>query len=142
MYQDEIEAYKKALRMAKIELNDLAVQRAEIDRRAARLRQTINSLAQLCDIDLEAEKEEASQFNLIELTLTDQVLNILEAADKPLPPVDIKKHLIKVFDVNPNSYTNFMATLHSILKRLMARGAIRVDIINKKKVYRIATSST
>lgn len=53
-----------------------------------------------------------------EVGLTDTVRNVLKAADDALTPVQVRDGVIRM-GKNENDYTNLLASVHNILKRLV-----------------------
>ena len=77
------------------------------------------------------------------MLLKDEVIDVLKAANKPLKPVEIKEGLVRSANYDTKQYVNFMATLHSILKRLETKGIIEAVGTGRKRAYQIkATPSS
>src|SRR2546427_586104 len=106
-------SYKKALDDARLEMAEALRLRAELDSRIARLRQTISSLAQLCD-----ERIDLVDVLLREdMGLTEACQEVLRAAFKPLTGLEVKAGLEKMgFDLS--RYSNPLASIYPTLNRL------------------------
>lgn len=98
--------YSKALEAAVREYEDLGARRREIDARLAELAQTIGTLSRLLGCT-----------PTVPLGLTDAVRLVMRGSGVPLTPVDVRDRLRAMgFDVG--KYTNDLAAVHTILKRL------------------------
>jgi hypothetical protein len=118
--------YFRALEQAIEEYERLKRQREEIETRLAQLRQTITALAPLCRRD--------SAHHLDEIGLTDACRSVLRASLGPLPPVEVK-HRLAATGVDLSGYSNPMASIHTILKRLAAAGEVRRVTTAGKTAY-------
>ena len=103
------------------ELASLEIQQEEIERRIARLRQSLVGLIPLCE--LEADEDGPSALGIRDfmdsLSITDAVRQILQAAEKPLSPTQIKQQLVNI-GKDLSGQKNVMASIHSLLKRLVS----------------------
>jgi hypothetical protein len=98
--------YRIALEAAGREYQQLAQQRADLDRRMAQLAQTIGSLNRLCGYT-----------PTIGVGLTDACRMVLNAAGHPLTAIEVRQQLEAMgFDVS--KYSNDLAPIHTVLKRL------------------------
>ena len=98
--------YKRALETASREYQQLAEQRADIDRRMAQLSQTIGSLYRLLGF-----------VPTVGVGLTDACRMVLNAAGHPLTAIEVRQQLEAMgFDVS--KYSNDLAPIHTVLKRL------------------------
>jgi len=105
--------YRRALEAATKEYEDLARQRAEIDTRLAQLTQTMAGLMRLCGYT-----------PTVPLGLTDACRLVLRAAGHPLTVAEIRAMLDATgFDLS--KYSNDLAAIHTILKRLNQTGEVR-----------------
>lgn len=119
--------YGAALNAAQRELAELMLERAEIDKRIARLKETITSLTYLSTDASILEK-----FEVRNMGLTEAVQYVLQTAEKPMTPVEIRDELaLKGYDIS--KYTDFIPSLHTILKRLFESGRA-TKISGKDKV--------
>jgi hypothetical protein len=107
------EEYRHALDAASREYQQLAQQRAELDRRMAQLAQTIGSLNRLCGYT-----------PTVGVGLTDACRMVLNAAGHPLTAVEVRQQLEAMgFDVS--KYSNDLAPIHTVLKRLTESDEVR-----------------
>ena len=104
--------YRRALETATREFEALAQKRAEIDTRLAQLTQTIAGLMRLCGYT-----------PTVPLGLTDACRLVLRAAAHPLTVAEIRAMLDATgFDLS--KYSNDLAAIHTILKRLTQTGEV------------------
>jgi hypothetical protein len=105
--------YRRALDAAVKEYEDLGAQRREIDGRLAQLSQSIATLTRLLGLT-----------PTVPFGLTDAIRMIVRGAGVPMTPVEVRDRLHAIgFDVS--KYTNDLAAVHTILKRLNESGEIR-----------------
>jgi hypothetical protein len=105
--------YRLALETASREYQQLAHQRADLDRRMAQLAQTIGSLNRLCGFT-----------PTVGVGLTDACRMVLNAAGHPLTAVEVRQQLEAMgFDVS--KYSNDLAPIHTVLKRLTEADEVR-----------------
>jgi hypothetical protein len=114
--------YKAIAAKIQAELESLEIQQEEIERHIARLRQTLLGLAPLC------ESPHGPLFDgfiqaIDSLSLTDAARQILQAAKAPLAPTEIKQQLLNM-GRDLSSQKNVMASIHSLLKRLVESNEI------------------
>jgi hypothetical protein len=107
------EAYKTALDVACRELETLAAQRVDLDRRIAQLTQTVGSLLKLCGFE-----------PTVPLGLTDACRLVLRAAGQPLTVGELRAQLAAM-GVDLSRYENEAAVIHTTIKRLIASGDVR-----------------
>lgn len=115
--QDE-EKYYEALDAAAREQTAIREQIKALEKRDARLEETIATLLRLIndeDADPLAESFTAAMGS--EVGLTDTVRNVLKASDEPMTPIQVRDGVIKM-GKNDADYTNLLASVHNILKRL------------------------
>ena len=105
--------YKKALDTATRELETLAAQRAELDRRIGQLLQTVGNLMRLCNLT-----------PTVPMGLTDGVRMVLRAAVSPLTAVEVRAQLAAM-GIDLSRYENDLAAIHTTLKRLSQSGEVR-----------------
>ncbi len=107
------EDYRRALETAAREYETLGAKRREIDQRLAELGQTIGTLTKLLGLT-----------PTVPMGLTDAVRMVVRGAGVPMTPVEVRDRLQAVgFDVS--KYTNDLAAVHTILKRLNDAGELR-----------------
>ncbi len=108
------EDYRRALATAIREYETLGQQRQDVDRRLAEVAQTIGTLSRLCGLT-----------PTVPLGLTDACRLIARGAGVPLTPGDVRQRLQSIgFDLE--KYSNDLAAIHTILKRLNESGELRV----------------
>jgi len=121
-------SYDRALYEAKQDLAHLLVQREKIDRKIARLQAVISDLqnlsAELLRKDMERSIERVVKAHL-KLGITDNARVILKETFFPMTAVDLKEKLeAKKLDLS--RYSNPLAVIHTVLKRLVKNGEVRV----------------
>jgi hypothetical protein len=105
--------YRRALEAAVREYEALGERRREIDQRLAELAQTIGTLSKLLGLT-----------PTVPMGLTDAVRIVVRGAGVPMTPVEVRDRLHGIgFDVS--KYTNDLAAVHTILKRLNESGELR-----------------
>jgi len=116
--------YKRALGAAIEEYERLTAQRDAIETRLAQLRQTIGALGPLCKLP---------QHDI--LGLTDAIRSVLRARYGALTPVEVKDGL-QTQGLDLSTYSNPLASIHAVLKRLARAGEIlRIEDRRRKTVY-------
>lgn len=115
--------YKKAFAQAHADLEKLTEEREEIDRKISRLKQAIVGLAPLA--------EEAGPMvgvtsilarSFAEAGMTDAIREILSSSQKPLTPLEVKERLLQM-KPSASAQSNIMASIHTVLKRLVPKEA-------------------
>ncbi len=105
--------YRRALETAIREYETLGQQRRDIDQRLAEVAQTIGTLSRLCGL-----------VSTVPLGLTDACRLVIRGAGIPVTPIDVRQRLQTIgFDLT--KYTNDLAAVHTILKRLNESGELR-----------------
>ena len=107
------EDYRRALESATREYEEFGAKRQAIDKRLAELAQTIGTLSRLIGLT-----------PTVPLGLTDAVRLVVRGAGVPMTPVEVRDRLHGIgFDVS--KYSNDLAAVHTILKRLNESGELR-----------------
>src|SRR5262245_29738473 len=107
------EEYRRALETATREYEALGEERRRIDRRLGELGQSIATLTRLCGLT-----------PTVTWGLTDACRTVLRGAGKAMTPVELRDRLKSIgFDFS--KYTNELAAVHTILKRLNEAGELR-----------------
>ncbi|HEY2153493.1 MAG TPA: hypothetical protein VGH34_21980 [Vicinamibacterales bacterium] len=107
------EDYRRALETAIREYEALGQQRRDIDQRLAEVAQTIGTLSRLCGL-----------VSTVPLGLTDACRLVIRGAGVPVTPTEVRQRLQTIgFDLA--KYTNDLAAIHTILKRLNESGELR-----------------
>ena len=105
--------YRRALATAIREYETLGQQRQDIDKRLAEVMQTIGTLSRLCGL-----------VPTVPIGLTDACRLIVRGAGLPVTPTDVRQRLQSIgFDLS--KYSNDLAAIHTILKRLNESGELR-----------------
>ena len=120
MTQDE---YRRALEAATREYEELGARRQAIDKRLGELAQTIGTLSRLIGLT-----------PTVPLSITDAVRLAIRAG-VPLTPPEVRDRLLSI-GVDLSGYTNELAVIHTVLKRLNEAGEIRIiPRANGKNAY-------
>jgi len=105
--------YRAALAAAIKEYEALGDERRDIDQRLAQLAHTIGTLSKLLGLT-----------PTVPMGLTDAIRLVIRGAGVPMTPVDVRDRLHAIgFDVS--KYSNDLAAVHTILKRLNESGELR-----------------
>jgi hypothetical protein len=127
--------FEKALTAAEKELKDLIEQRKVLNTRIEQLRVTIVNLSALCGREVEESIWDETVSERLGLKLL--CLRVLEEAKDAVTPLEMKRALMTI-GVNPGNYSNFMASVHATLKRLVASGdAVEVVLRKGGKAYQL-----
>jgi hypothetical protein len=124
------EHYKKALDEAERELHELSIHHAQGEKRMAQLRLTINGLRALSeesaalDETQEHERGLPTGSPLADMGLTDAVREVLKASQFPCTAGMIRDEL-EDSEYNVDRYSNILATIAVVLKRLVDQGEAR-----------------
>jgi len=110
--------YRRALEAALAEYDRLKTQREVVETRLAQLRHTIASLAALCGVTGEDRPAQLA------MGFTDACRSVLRASPGAITATVVQERLqVSGFDVT--RYSNPLASIHTILKRLVASGEVR-----------------
>ena len=107
------EDYRSALASAIKEYETLGDERREIDSRLAQLAQTIGTLSRLLGLTPS-----------VPLSITDAV-RLAMRAGVPMTPLDVRERLLSI-GVDLSAYSNDLAVIHTVVKRLNEAGELRV----------------
>lgn len=105
--------YRSALAAAIKEYETLGEQRREIDNRLAQLAQTIGTLSRLLGLT-----------PTVPLSITDAV-RLAARSGVPMTPLDVRERLLAI-GVDLSSYSNDLAVIHTVLRRLNESGELRL----------------
>ncbi|HEX8139420.1 MAG TPA: hypothetical protein VF544_17805 [Pyrinomonadaceae bacterium] len=138
-YQEALNAAIKDLAKLMGEREELDTKREELDRNIFQLREGLFGLAILCGTDTnQLAKEYPELFpDLIspDLGLTDAVRKAMASKRNFVSPVEVKDRLAAMgFDIT--KYKNILASIHTILKRLLASDEVEAGTRDEKVVYR------
>ena len=115
--------YRSALEKAIAEYEQLGEERRRIDDRLAQLTQTITTLSRLVGLE-----------PTIPFGLTDACRLIYRNAGIPLSPIEVRERLRAIgFDLS--NYSNEMAAIHTVLRRLNESGELRAMAAPGKQIY-------
>jgi hypothetical protein len=147
MPQDD---YKRSLELAKGELAVLETERntlteriSEIDLHVKEVIEGIKGLARLCDQQATKSLLYGNPLPLArEKGLNNAVEFALKTSRKPLTPVQVRERLQRLgFDIDKYK-SDFLATLHTVLKRLHARRKVdAVPVVDGKTAYKWISES-
>ena len=107
------EDYRSALAAAIKEYETLGEQRREIDNRLAQLAQTIGTLSRLLGLA-----------PTVPMSITDAV-RLAMRAGVPMTPLDVRERLLSI-GVDLSAYSNDLAVIHTVLRRLNESGELRL----------------
>lgn len=105
--------YRAALEAAAKEYEALGEQRRKIDERLTQLAQTIGTLSRLIGLT-----------PTVPLSITDAVRLAIRGG-VPMTPTEVRDRLLAI-GVDLSSYSNELAVIHTVLKRLNEAGEIRI----------------
>jgi Mg2+ and Co2+ transporter CorA len=115
--------YRSALDAARQELDELLGQRSELETRIAQLRQTVATLAALCDETPD-----------LDIGLTEACRSVLRGATALRAP-DIRDR-VTAMGVDLSTYANGIGAVHTVLKRLIESGEVKAMTgYDKRTVY-------
>jgi hypothetical protein len=119
--------YRTALQSAIKEYEALGEQRRAIDARLSQLAQTIGTLSRLLGLT-----------PTVPMSITDAV-RLAARAGVPMTPLEVRERLLSI-GVDLSSYSNDLAVIHTVLKRLNEAGELRlIPKLNGKNAYLWAT---
>jgi hypothetical protein len=117
------EDYRSALAAAVKEYEALGEQRREIDERLAQLAQTIGTLSRLLGLT-----------PTVPMSITDAV-RLAMRTGVPMTPLEVRERLLSI-GVDLSIYSNDLAVIHTVLKRLNEAGELRlIPKPNGKNAY-------
>jgi hypothetical protein len=119
MSKDE---YRLALEAAAREYEALGQERQRIDQRLGELAQTIGTLTRLCGLT-----------PTVPWGLTDACRTVLRSAGLAMTPTEVRERLAAI-GCDLSSYSNPLASVHTVLKRLNESGELRFITTGHGKV--------
>lgn len=130
------EDYKQALKRAEERLTKLLEQRAALDKRIAKLRQEIGSLAHLS-----GEPKPDPTYRLVadvkrEMGLKGVCRQVLLASDEPLTPAEVILGIDRL-GRQYEDYNSLLASVHTTLRRMAESGEAEESSKEGKKAYRL-----
>jgi Asp-tRNA(Asn)/Glu-tRNA(Gln) amidotransferase C subunit len=126
--------YQKALDTAHAEMTTLLVQHQAIEKRIAKLRQIIHTLASLNELtdddDEPSQLEIAARAQLAEVTrsdmaLSDLVREVLKASGEPMTAIQVRRGMRRLVIDFDQKYTSPLGVIHKALKRLKEKGEVK-----------------
>lgn len=134
--------YRKAYEAAKQELTDLLTQQQEVEKRLVIVRQSIQTLASLCESEgVEVEPSVEAEGLLALSTLAADIRAILAAhCFTWFRPNGVKSQLERLGH-DLSAYKNPQATIHMVLKRMAESGEIQERVDSEKKTVYMRPSS-
>jgi len=105
--------YRRALESAVHEYEKLGEQRRAIDQRLAEVAQSIGALSRLCGLT-----------PTVPMGLTDACRLVMRGAGVPMTPSEVRDRLRSI-GLDLSKYSNDLAAIHTILKRLNESGELR-----------------
>ena len=118
------EEYRKALDAACREYEELGRQRVVLDARLAQLAQSIGTLMRLLGFA-----------TVMPWGLTDACRTVLRNAGVPMSPTEVRDRL-EVIGVDLTKYSNELAAIHTVLRRLNDSGEVRFVSAPGKHLYK------
>ena len=133
----QVENYRVAYEAAEDELDSLIDKKDEIETRITALRKTMNALATLISQEDEGFDKQSSEalMDRLDLSLTDDILNVVSAATGPVTSSDVLEELKKL-GCTAIHHSNPLATINAILNRLKERGALEETKKDDRKAWR------
>lgn len=113
-------SYRAALDAALREYEALLQQKADLDSRLAQVAESVGTLTRLCGYT-----------PTVAYGLTDACKTSLRCAGAPMTPLDVRDRLQATgFDIN--RYSNPLAAIHTVLRRLTESGDVRRRVSRSK----------
>jgi len=124
MTNEQRAQFKESLGVARETRDELVLERTKIDRELMQQSKVIAALSELLGESIDSD-----------IGITEATLLVIRAANGPATPIQIRDELRKIgYDID--SFSNPMASLHQVLKRLEDKGEIReVKNSEGKKYY-------
>jgi hypothetical protein len=121
-----ISDYKNAYETSRRELADLLALQERVEKRLVVVRQTVKTLAELCESEgVTIESSAEANYLLENSSLADEIRRILAANyDKGFRPSDIRDEL-KRLGHHLSQYQNPQSTIHMVLKRMVESGDVK-----------------
>ena len=116
--------YRRALDAACREYEELGRQRTELDARLTHLAQSIGTLLKLCGFTPS-----------VPFGLTDTCRMVLRNAGVPMSPIEVRDRL-EAIGCDLTKYSNELAAIHTVLRRLNESGEARAIASAGKHLYR------
>jgi len=136
------EEYRKAYEAAASELERILIDQEKTEQRILALRKTMNALAILCEqegintSDLDARYARLAR--IVQGSLSEDILKIINAVREPLTTGDIRDELNKLGG-SLAEHANPLATINAVASRLAEAGQIRETLKDGRKAWRALT---
>ena len=115
-------SYRAALDAALREYETLLQQKADVDARLAQVAESVGTLTRLCGYT-----------PTVAYGLTEACKTSLRCSNAPMTPLDVRDRLQSTgFDIN--RYSNPLAAIHTVLRRLTESGEVRRRVSRAKGV--------
>lgn len=112
MTGEEEKQFKQTLETARRTRDELIQKRAAIDRELMQQSRVIAAISEFLGESIDSD-----------IGITEATLMVVRAADTPMTPLEVREGLRKIgYDID--SFSNPMASLHQVLKRLEEKGEI------------------
>jgi Fe2+ or Zn2+ uptake regulation protein len=123
---DSSHEYRAAYESAQKELADLLLIQEAIEKRIVVVRQNVQGLKELCESEaVKITPSQEAKFLLDNSRLPDEIENVLRSRfPDELRAADVRMQLEKLGH-DMDAYTNPLATVHMVLKRLIESGRVR-----------------
>ena len=128
--------YKENLNIARQELVKLLEQREALDKRIAKLRQEIGSLAYLAGVGRPKAVLKLPGGAKKQSGLKPACREVLRASDVPLTPDEVMEGIGRL-GFHQGNYTNLLASVHTTLRRMTENGEVEESSKGGKKAYRL-----
>jgi hypothetical protein len=132
--------YQKAYESAKQELADLLAKQQEVERRMVLVRQSLQTLAGLCESEgVQFNPSAEASYLLEQSSLADEIRTVLKAASPDFLRPNQVKCALERLGHDLTEYQNSQATIHMVLKRMAESGEVQenTDSQDGKKTYRL-----
>jgi ABC-type transporter Mla subunit MlaD len=112
MTEEQRKQFKQTLETARRTRDELAQKRTAIDRELMQQSRVIAAVSELLGETIDSD-----------IGITEATLMVIRAASEPMTPTQVRDELRKIgYDID--SFSNPMASLHQVLKRLEDKGEI------------------
>jgi len=132
------EDYRKAYESAAKELEQLVQQQERTEDRILALRKTMNVLSTLCQqegVDLsEIDKRHARLAQIIEGSVTEDILKVISAASGPMTTSEVREELNKLGG-SMAEQSNPLATINAVLNRLTEQDRVKETVKDGRKAW-------
>jgi chromosome segregation ATPase len=124
-FKDTLDKAKKELISNQQRLGRILQEQEELENRNTKLREVVNTLSRL--LGEQFVEEDA-------IGLTDAIRQAFKTSSTPLQPTEIRDRL-KSIGLDITKYGNVMASVHSVINRLLSRREIQQVAVGGKPAY-------